>query len=435
MMSVLRETLDILTNTRVGIAVMAILAVLCLLGATIPQGGSQADYIEVYGRLRGGAIWALGLADVFRASYFTALLVLLCVMVCACSLKRLPQSIRLASEKSFVFEEKRVRGMPQSADLTVDVDAEEATLHAIDIARRHLYAVSRAGHGHVSALFATKAAFSRYGSTMLHLSFIFLLAGGIAVTRFGWHAYREVSVGTEFALTRSGADSVAVRVDDFDIDYDERGNISDYVCRVSVEEGGAVALKYSIRPNHPLRLSGREVYLNSYREDPQEAQGFAVTVYDSLGNAVIPHLYIPMGKPVYLDELKAVARADMGVVPSIRVAFDDGTIETHPIRLSLAEPGDGGSGYTFVLMYVVPSVIVILEIVREPGQWLIITGLALLTLGAFMSLYLSHRRIWIIVMPLADAKARVVAGGSASRNREAFGREFGGIMEALNELA
>ena len=59
----------------------------------------------------------------------------------------------------------------------------------------------------------------------------------------------------------------------------------------------------------------------------------------------------------------------------------------------------------------------------------------LLTLGTFVSLYLSHRRIWFILMPLPGEKTRVVFGGRSNRNREGLEKEFESIKDTLDELS
>jgi cytochrome c biogenesis protein ResB len=136
-----------------------------------------------------------------------------------------------------------------------------------------------------------------------------------------------------------------------------------------------------------------------------------------------------------VPELGATVKAVQGVVPSLTLIFDDGRVETRIIERDLSGPAPGGGPYRFVLVHAVPSLAVLLEVVREPGQGLIIGGLALLTLGSFVSLYLSHRRIWFILMPLPGAKTRVVFGGAANRNREGFAGEFNAIKDTLDELS
>jgi cytochrome c biogenesis protein ResB len=198
--------------------------------------------------------------------------------------------------------------------------------------------------------------------------------------------------------------------------------------------GDTILLNYRIRPNHPLAYRGREVFLSSYAEDTARPEAFALSVYDSLGNVILPHTFAPVESKLYIDELQASLQATLGVLPGVRLFYDDGTIESYLLRRSVAPPEEAGSRYQFVVMYGVPSLMVILEVVREPFQGFIIAGLGLLTGGTFVSLYLSHRRIWFIVTGVEGGKTRIVFGGSASRNPDGFAEEFRGIRRTLDEL-
>jgi cytochrome c biogenesis protein len=421
---------DFLTSTRIAIVVMVVITLLSLVGATLPQGAAQEAYVGAYGKTWGSLVWHLGFTDVFRARYFAALLILLCIMVFACSLKSLPRRVRLATRREFILDQNRLQGMANHADLMLDVDLEEAVLHVKDICRKRLYSVaSRAAEGAI-LLSASRMGFSRYGSFMLHLSFIFLLIGALTSVRLGSRHFREAPVGDEFALIVSNGEEITVMVEDFNIELDENDHISDFICDVALVREDDIFMRHSIRPNHPLKYGGREIYLQSYSEG---MEGLVVTVYDSRGQVVLPHLYLDLEDEVYVEELEARARIDLGMVPAVRLMPDSGGLETYVVQETLER--DPLGRYQFVVMYAVPSVIVFLEVVKEPFQGFIYIGLTLLTVGTFISLYLSHRRIWFRLSDEEGGRARVVFGGRANRGRPAFKAEFEAIRETLNELA
>jgi cytochrome c biogenesis protein len=429
---VLRAIVAFLTSARAGIVVMAILAVLSLLGAIIPQGGSHEAYVEVFGSSRGDLIWYTGLGNVYRSAYYSGLLFLLCIMVLACALKRLPGQVRQASRREFIADEKRLENMPGRAALELDVDAEEAALHAADICRKRLYRAWIEKRGEAFLVFASRTAFARYGSFLLHVSFIFLLAGGIAFTRFGYRSHEDVRVGGSFGLP--GLAHAEVIVDDFEVVYDEFERLSDYVCSVILTDGGRPLLVKDISPNHPLEYKGREVFLVSYEQDFEALQGLVVSVHNREGEKIVPVVYLPFGNPLEVPGANLFIEAVDAVVPFARITYPAGEVES--VRLEpdvISSTADGNLGFSVI--HGVPSIIVTLEVVSEPGEWLVITGLLLLTAGSFICLYLSHRRIWFIVKDLPDRKSRVVFGGSASRNAEGFHGEFERVRRTLDELS
>ncbi len=428
----LKAVTGFLTSAKAGIVVMTALAVLSLLGALIPQGGTHEDYVRVYGPTRSDLIWYTGLGDVYRSSYFSALLVLLCAMVLACALKRLPGQVRRARGVEFISDEARLEKMPCHAALELDVDPDEAGLHAAEICRKRLYRTRTESRQGRILIFVSKAAFARYGSFLLHVSFIFLLAGGIAFTRLGDRSYEYIPVGGEFTLQGLGA--TAVLVDDFEVVYDRFDRVSDYVCSVILKEGSRPVLVKDISPNHPLEYRGREVFLVSYEQDFETLQGLVVSIHDREGGKVVPVLYLPFGSPLEVPGVNLFIEAVDAVVPYVRITYPAGEVED--VRLDAGNTvftGDGNLGFSVI--HGVPSVYVTLEVVREPGEWLVITGLALLTAGSFVCLYLSHRRIWFILKSLPDRKCRVVFGGRASRNAGAFRGEFEHIRRTLGELS
>jgi cytochrome c biogenesis protein len=427
---VLESITNLLTSTRVAIVLMVIITLLSLVGAILPQGAGQEAYVGAYGTVLGNLVWHLGFTNIFRTQYFSALLILLCIMVFACSLKSLPRRIRLATRREYIGDDKRLHALANHAELVLGVDREEAALHVKDICRKRLYSVGSRTVDGSTLLSASRMGFSRYGSFMLHLSFIFLLIGALISIRLGSRHFREAPVGDEFALGVSTGEEITVMVEDFNIELDENDHISDFICDVALVREDSIFMRHSIRPNHPLKYGGREIYLQSYSEG---MEGLVVTVYDSLGQVVMPHLFLGLEDEVYVEELEARARIDLGMVPTVRLRPDTGGLETYVVQEMLER--DPLGRYQFVAMYAVPSVIVYLEIVKEPFQGFIYIGLALLTLGTFISLYLSHRRIWFKVDDEEGGRARVAFGGRANRSRSAFKAEFEAIRETLNELA
>jgi cytochrome c biogenesis protein len=417
---------------RLGIAVMVVVAVLSLLGAMIPQGAGADYYGRVYGPVWSRVILALGLDHVFSADYFTAFLIALCVMVFACSLKTLPARIRLARGGAFIRSKDGIRRLPFAGEVAVGLDPEETGLHIEDIARRRLYGVRRGPEG---TFMASRGGFSRYGSFLLHVSFIFLLAGGVSMTRLGWRYLTEVPVGESFVLKASRSDEVTVRVDDFTRETDGRGMLQDYVCRVTLSREGRSLFRYRIRPNHPLEFEGREVFLVSYAEDPDRPEGFIVAVYDSSGGLIRPHLFVPTEGEAYLEELGGAVTAVTGFAPGVRLFRESGSAETYILKDSPPPEGAAPGRPTFVGVHTVPSTIVTLEVVNEPGQLLVIAGLVMLTAGTFIGLYLSHRRMWFIVEQCRDGGSRVLFGGRSNRNPEGMKREMDAVRRQLDELA
>jgi len=53
--------------------------------------------------------------------------------------------------------------------------------------------------------------------------------------------------------------------------------------------------------------------------------------------------------------------------------------------------------------------------------------------GMIMSLFMSHRRVWVRISPEKDG-ARILLAGRSSRNPLSFQKEFEGLAEAFSFL-
>ena len=72
-----------------------------------------------------------------------------------------------------------------------------------------------------------------------------------------------------------------------------------------------------------------------------------------------------------------------------------------------------------------------LQVVYDPGVWVIWTGCTLMVIGLYMAFFVSHRRVWARLEE-KDGKVQLLLAGSASKNRDGFAEEFkrlGGLID------
>jgi len=73
-----------------------------------------------------------------------------------------------------------------------------------------------------------------------------------------------------------------------------------------------------------------------------------------------------------------------------------------------------------------------LQLARDPGMNVVWVGSALLTFGLCIMLYVSHRKVWLVV-EAQDKGMRVRVAGLANRNLMAFDREFNDLLRELDD--
>jgi len=73
-----------------------------------------------------------------------------------------------------------------------------------------------------------------------------------------------------------------------------------------------------------------------------------------------------------------------------------------------------------------------LQLARDPGMNVVWVGSALLTFGLCIMLYVSHRKIWLVIEP-QDRGVHIRVAGLTNRNVMTFEREFNDLLRELDD--
>jgi len=82
------KTWEILCSVRLAVIIIVIMAVSCVLGTVILQQKSPEEYVGRYGAGLAKFFAAIQFTDIFHSYWFSFLLVLLCVNLGCCTVKR-----------------------------------------------------------------------------------------------------------------------------------------------------------------------------------------------------------------------------------------------------------------------------------------------------------------------------------------------------------
>ena len=74
-----------------------------------------------------------------------------------------------------------------------------------------------------------------------------------------------------------------------------------------------------------------------------------------------------------------------------------------------------------------------LQVVYDPGVWVIWAGCTLMVIGLWFAFFSSHRRVWVRLREEGGATA-VVLAGNANKNRESFAEEFERLGDAIHAV-
>lgn len=189
----------LLSSMKTAILQLFLLGAISSLGSLIPQGQAKDFYTNHYGDLLGSFILLLSLDTLYSAWWFIALGLVFCASLLICSLQRI----------------KKASG------------------------------------------------YRGYGSIILHLSMVLIIAGAFVSAATSHNHYVELGEGDSVNLAEKGFSVQSLTVHQFNIDYYDNLEPKQYRSDLTLyTKDGRVEDEISV--NHPLKYNGLKIYQSSY---------------------------------------------------------------------------------------------------------------------------------------------------------------------------
>ncbi|GAA0580494.1 cytochrome c biogenesis protein ResB [Kribbella sandramycini] len=302
----LRWTWRQLTSMKTALVLLFLLALGAVPGSLIPQTGVDpigvADFLEANPKL-GPFYDKLGLFDVYKSAWFSAIYLLLFISLIGCVVPRLGVYL------------KAVRARPPqpprnlhklAAYETYDADSADGVLEAAtrELKRRR-YRVEQ----YDGAVAAERGYLREAGNLLFHFSLILALLGVAWGSLFGYRGTVLVVEGNGFSNSVAQYDDFtsgqaftgdddlppfSLTVQNFAVKFQEsgpqRGAAREFNAALTYQESPDGPEKsYDLRVNHPLKLDGSSVYLLGHGYAPK------VTVKDGDGKVAFsgPAPFLP----------------------------------------------------------------------------------------------------------------------------------------------
>lgn len=99
------------------------------------------------------------------------------------------------------------------------------------------------------------------GSPVMHIGILLIIAGMFMGQFTGFSGIEKITVGQTYVEDNAGFE---VKLDSFEVVYDEEYNITDYISAVTVVEGGTEVFTKEITVNSPLAYKGVKFYQSTY---------------------------------------------------------------------------------------------------------------------------------------------------------------------------
>ncbi len=429
-----QELLPVLTNLRLAIALLLLIAIFSSTGTVIEQGQSpafyQANYPEhpaLFGFLTWKVIQVVGLDHVYRTWWFLALLILFGTSLTACSFTRQLPALKAAQRWKYYEEPRQFKKLALSAEL------DTGSLNSLsEILQKHRYKIFP-NREKENLLYARKGIVGRIGPIIVHIGIVGILLGGIWGAMTGFLAQEMVASGDTFQVTNIvDAGPIAakipkdwsVRVNRFWIDYTPSGGINQFYSDMSVlnNQGKEIDRK-KIFVNEPLRYHGITFYQTDWGIAGVRVQFNNSPIFqlpmaqlNTNGNGRIWGTWVPT-KPDLSEGVSLLAKDLQGMV----LIYDATGKLVDTVRAGMFTEVNG---VKLKILDVIGSTG--LQIKADPGIPIVYTGFGLLMLGVVMS-YFSHSQIWAL-----QKGDRLYIGGKTNRAQVAFEQE---VLEILDRLS
>jgi cytochrome c biogenesis protein len=249
-------------------------------------------------------------------------------------------------------------------------------------------------------------------------------------------------VGETFDVPES---TFRVRVDDFTIETTPEGQVKDYKSVLTVLDPDSVLTK-TIEVNHPLVYKGIDFYQSSYGQESGRVRAALLQIQGGGPEPVEQSLEVLWGTrqpvpgtnlaveirgfvPDFVMDLntgEVTTRSREARNPAVRIAVYEGEHLLYDEWVFAASRGmhpSMGRPYNFRLLDFAPQLYTGLQISHNPALPLVYIGFLAMSFGLFLSFYLSHRRLWVLIWQ-EKGKTRSLVGGNANKGTLGLEREI-----------
>lgn len=489
----LRWTWRQLTSMKTALVLLFLLALGAVPGSLVPQTAIDpikvSDFLTAHPKL-GPLYDKLGLFDVYKSAWFSAIYLLLFISLIGCVVPRLSvyfKAVRARPPKP----PRNLNRLPGYERFEVDADSDVLAVATRELRRRRFRVQTYDG-----AVAAERGYLREAGNLLFHFSLILALIGVAWGSLFGYRGSVLVVVGNGFSNTVaqyddftpgrafSGNDDLppfSLTVKDFEVKFQEdgpqKGAAREFKAQLAYQETPDSPEKsYLLQVNHPLQLDGSSLFLLGHGYAPR------VTVRDGQGNVAFsgPAPFLPQDSNfssfgvIKAPDARPKTLGFEGFFLPTAVIGQDGPVSVFPDDLNpqlvmtgyygrpqpetgkpesvyqldkskltqFQQNGDKwrfqlGPGQSATLPDKAGSITfdgysrwVKLQVSHTPGTHLALAGILLAILGLMGSLFVHPRRTWVRVRD-EDGRTVVEVAGLDRGPERGLGDEIHAITKSL----
>jgi len=448
----MKSLLNFFNSVKLTIFLLIIITLVSILGSFIPQHRSLDEYVARYGQLA-HLLNQLQLTKLYQSLWFIALLGFFALNIIVCTLTRLSPKLRKAFHPKLEIEAKEITALKIKEKFKKNISLNTARNELKkELSSRH-YRLKEVERENKTFILARKKILGWFGSDVVHIGILIILAGGIIS---GAGRFRKDLILSEGDIRGLPKADFKVKLDKFETEYYPNGSVRDWKSTLTVIENEKPILSKVIEVNHPLSYKGFVFYQSSYgwnwtetsvgiwvrkRKDPTFLRKTEIKVGERVRlESENIHISVIHFIPDFVinDRNEVTSRS---LQPNNPAAFIEGWEEDEKIfsgwifskfpdfaRIHSEKETD----LSFELKDFKAGQFSVIQVAKDPGVNFIWAGCTFLMIGLALAFYWPPREIKVILEE-SQGKTEVTAGGIASKSREALQSEFEKIMTSIGK--
>jgi cytochrome c biogenesis protein len=464
--TIIDKVWDLFASVTFAVVIFSLISLTSVVGTILEQGADPAKNIKLLSKMFGQSaapglyniLDKLGFMDMYHAWWFVALLLLFAANLIICSLDRLPRVIKLVKEKVYALPPEHIEKMSIKKSFSRKGKASQVKeLASSSLSSLGMKPLESSVENGIQ-LYAEKGNVTRLGVYITHLSILVILAGAIIGIFFGFNAVLNLPEGETSSFAYKDRNTKIplgfdLRCDSFTVDYYPGSDTPmAYRSWLTVLENGREVLRKSIVVNDPLKYKGITFYQSSFGILPSgmatgtlilkavSAGGRAEQVNAQIGGSfTIPGTSVTghirdFSPALSIDQTgKAFTYGEHLTNPAVYVDFQEEgktkfsgwILKRYPQTWTLPD----GNRVEFLDYWGVEYTG--LQVRKDPGVFFVYLGCLIMSIGLYMTFFMSHRRIWVNISE-EKGNVNVLIGGSTNKNRAAFESKIEKLVGMLN---
>jgi cytochrome c biogenesis protein len=442
--------LNYFSSVKLAITLLIIITLASILGTLVPQHRTEVEYAARYGQLAPLLI-TLEVTDLYHSWWYMGLLFLFSLNTAVCTLTRFGAKWRRAVRPRVESEPAKIQTLKTAGNVNLKGTLEQAADTVTSTLKSRHFRTRQAAHDGRFSILARKKISGLFGSDIVHVGLLIILAGGIISGFTGFRRMLTIHEGRTLEVPEAG---ISLRLDKFQTDYYPSGAVKDWKSTLTVLENGKEVRTQTIEVNHPLSFQGFMFYQSQYgfdwenprfeilaqkKDDPEFGDELSLGLEEkSLLSDGQTEVEIVSFVPDFIigEDGRVASRSAQPNNPAVLIEgrqqgeriFAAWVFSRYPDFGQMHS--DKEHEFSFLFQSLDSTQYSGIEMARDPGVNFIWAGCILLTLGLFVAFFWPPSEIRVALETEQD-RVQVNAGGIATKNKYAFQTEFDSILEDL----